>query len=114
MFYGAKSTLFGSFYVHGGLLGVLLGGIIAGYLCRRLDGMLAPETPPLIKSVAIAWLSVLWMIWASSTTWGLMAIGAMVIPALFVWIFLPKTKSERRIKMELWQTASKSVYSIRQ
>ena len=68
--------------MHGGLMGVLLGGLLAGYLSRRLDGMLADETSRLVKSIAIAWISVLWMVWGSGTTWTVMILGAMAIPAL--------------------------------
>ena len=90
---GAKSSLMGNFYDHGGWIGVLLGCMLAGFLCRRLDGMLAQETSNLVKSVGITWLSILWMVWASSTTWGMMAIGAMAIPALAALLFLPRDSS---------------------
>lgn len=93
--YGSKSSLMGSFYDHGGWVGVLLGCLLAGYLSRRLDGMLAPETSNLVKSMGITWLSILWMVWASSSTWGMMAIGAMAMPALAAWLFLPKTSSRQ-------------------
>lgn len=93
--YGAKSSLMGSFYDHGGWVGVLLGCLLVGYLSRRLDGMLAPETPVLVKSVGITWLSILWMVWASSSTWGMMAIGALAMPALAAWLFLPKVSGRR-------------------
>lgn len=92
---GTKSSLLGSFYHHGGWVGVLLGSLLAGYLSRRLDGMLAEETSNLVKSVGITWLSILWMVWASSTTWGMMALGAMAMPALVSWLFLPKASSQR-------------------
>lgn len=93
--FGAKSSLMGNFYDHGGWVGVLLGCLSAGYLSRRLDGMLVGETSNLVKSVAITWLSVMWMVWASNTTWGMMAIGAMAMPALASWLFLPKVSSKR-------------------
>ncbi|MEW6284999.1 MAG: hypothetical protein AB1509_02115 [Chloroflexota bacterium] len=96
--YGSKSSLMGSFYDHGGWAGVLLGCLLAGYLSRRLDGMLAPETSSLVKSTGITWLSILWMVWASSSTWGMMAIGAMAMPALAVWLFLPKISARRDSK----------------
>ena len=96
MLRGAKSSLMGSFYDHGSWIGVLLGCLLAGYLSRRLDGMLAPETSTLVKSLGITWLSILWMVWASSTAWGMMAVGAMAMPALASWLFLPKALSKRK------------------
>jgi len=90
---GSKSSMLGSFYNHGGWIGVLLGCLFAGFLSRRLDGMLAPESSDFVKSVGITWLSVIWMVWASSTTWGLMALGGMAMPALVSWLFLSKVPS---------------------
>jgi hypothetical protein len=107
--YGAKSSLLGSFYTHGGLLGVLIGGVLAGYLSRRLDGMLAEETSILVKSVAISWLSALWMVWGSGTTWTVMILGAMAMPALAVWFSLPKLAYKREPNTQsdlLWGKAN--------
>jgi hypothetical protein len=100
--YGAKSSLMGSFYDHGGWVGVLLGCLLAGYLSRRLDGMLSPESSNLVRSVGITWLSILWMVWASSSTWGLMAIGAMAMPALATWFFLPKATRRQNLDPQGW------------
>lgn len=90
LLYGAKSSLLGSFYNHGGLIAVVIGSSLAGFLCRRLDGMLNKNTPILVKSVAIAWLSNLWMIWGSGTTWSLMLIGLIALPGFAVWLVTPK------------------------
>lgn len=100
---GAKSSLLGSFYDHGGWAGVVLGCLLAGFLSRRLDGMLAEETSNLVKSVGITWLSILWMVWASSSTWGMMAIGAMAMPALVSWLFLSKGSSRRRAGVQQYE-----------
>lgn len=96
LMYGAKSSLPGTFYEHGGWVGVLIGCILAGYLSRRLDGMLIEKNSVLVKSVAVAWMSVLWMVWASGTAWGMMVMGTMALPALAAWLFLSKTSPRRR------------------
>lgn len=109
---GAKSSLVGSFYQHGGWVGVLLGCLFAGYLSRRLDGMLAPQASNLVKSVGITWLSVLWMIWASSSTWGMMAIGAMTIPALASWLFLAKISPQQNDREQSLDIYPDQAYSL--
>jgi hypothetical protein len=93
---GAKSSLLGSFYIHGGLLAVLIGAGLTGFLSRRLDGMLAKETSPLVKGVAIAWLSVLWMIWGSHDFWGIMVLGGISMPVLATWLFLKKGEIKKK------------------
>lgn len=113
LLYGAKSSLMGSFYDHGGWVGVLLGCLLAGFLSRRLDGMLAPETPVLVKSVGMTWLSILWMMWASSSTWGMMAIGAMAMPALAAWLFLPKVSAKRTAWTQGWDPHADQALSQR-
>jgi hypothetical protein len=108
LLFAAKSSLMGYFYDHGGWVGILLGCLFAGYLSRRLDGMLAPETSNLVKSVGITWLSVMWMVWASSTTWGMMAIGGMAMPALVSWFFLPKVPKKRKLSVDIHSTPAYS------
>jgi len=93
LLYGAKSSMPGTFYEHGGLIGVLIGCLLAGFLSRRLDGMLIQESSTLVKSVAIAWMSILWMVWASGTAWSMMAMGIMALPSLVSWLFLSKVPS---------------------
>jgi oligosaccharide repeat unit polymerase len=90
---GAKSSLFGSLYGSGGILGVILGSWFVGFLCRKMDGMMNPENPILVKAVGITWLSTLWMIWGSSIPWGLNVIGALALPGIFLWIFSPKQRA---------------------
>ena len=84
--YGAKSSLLGSFYGEGGLVGVILLAALAGFLSRKLDGMVTPDAPLLVRTTGIAWMSVLWMVWGSSDTWGLMTFGILGLPALFLWL----------------------------
>ncbi|GAB4403117.1 MAG: hypothetical protein OHK003_30840 [Anaerolineales bacterium] len=110
--YGAKSSLMGSLYDHGGWVGVLLGCLLAGHLSRRLDGMLMAETHILVKSTAITWLSILWMVWASSSTWGIMAIGAMAMPAFAGWLFMPKVSSRQVSRMKGFDAQSGQIHSV--
>jgi hypothetical protein len=88
--FGAKSSLMGSFYGSGGLIGVILLMALMGYGCRKLDGMLAPENPILIKALGISWMSILWMVWGSHDYWGVTVFGVIVIPAILIWIVSPK------------------------
>lgn len=90
LLYGSKSTLLGSFYNEGGVLGVILLAAAAGFLSRKLDGMLLPQSPSLVRATGVAWLSVLWMVWGSSDTWGIMALGILAMPTLAMWLFAPK------------------------
>lgn len=87
---GQKSGLLGSFYSEGGILGVLILMAVAGYLSRKLDGMLSADSPILVRSLGIAWLSTLWMIWGSDDTWALNVLGTLAIPTIALWLFSRK------------------------
>ena len=106
--YGAKTSLFGSFYAHGGLIGVILLSVFAGFLCRKLDAMLSTESPNLVKTAGICMLSILWMAWGSSDTWCLMTMGTLVLPAIVVWVFAPKSRGQPHIIEPSPTTASRS------
>jgi hypothetical protein len=92
LLYGAKSTLVGSFYADGGILGVIIITLIAGYLSRKLDGMLYSESHILAKATGIAWMSVLWIIWGSNSSWGVLTLGILSFPAIVLWILSPKKR----------------------
>jgi hypothetical protein len=66
-----------------------------GFASRKLDGMLAPESPLLVRATGVAWMSVLWMVWGSADYWGVMTLGILGLPALAVWIVAPKMRRER-------------------
>ena len=85
LLYGSKSTLLGSFYGDGGLPAVLALSALTGFLARRLDGMLQPEASPLRHALGVAWMSMLWMVWQSSETWGIMTLGTVALPAIAMW-----------------------------
>lgn len=90
LLYGAKSTLFGSFYREGGLLGVVLIAATAGFLSRRLDSMMSLQAPLLVRAAGVAWMSLLWMVWQSTYSWTMINLGVLVMPALAMWLFAPK------------------------
>jgi len=100
LYYGGKSTLFGSFYTSGGIFGVGVFSWLAGILSRKLDGMLAEDSPNLIKAIGISWMSVLWLGWASSARWNILIIGALFLPGLALWIVAPKITS---VEIRLFQ-----------
>jgi len=95
MLVGSKVTLLGSFYRNGGLLAVLIQMALMGFLSRKADGLLRRDGPALLQAVALAWLSVLWMVWASSDTWALTVLGAMTVPAVALWLASPKVARQR-------------------
>ncbi len=97
LLYGAKSSLIGSFYAHGSVVAVILLMWLAGVLSRKLDGMLAEDSPLLIKAIGISWMSVLWMVWGSADYWGIMVLGALFIPGLAVWLFSPKERLQNQV-----------------
>jgi hypothetical protein len=84
--YGAKSSLLGSFYGHAGFVGIVFFMAIAGLLSRKLDGMLQLEAPTLIRATGISFMSMLWMVWNSSDTWGLVTLGTIAMPVIFIWL----------------------------
>ena len=98
LLYGAKSSLLGSFYGEGGLFAVLIMAAITGFLSRKLDGMLHPDSPLLVRATGVAWMSVLWMIWQSSDTWGIMALGILGLPTLVMWLLAPKVHRPKVIR----------------
>lgn len=97
LLYGAKSTLLGSFYSEGWLVGVVLFAALAGFLSRKMDGMLQPQSPLLVRATGIAWMSILWMVWQSSDTWGVISLGVLALPSLVLWIIAPKLRRRRYV-----------------
>ncbi|MCX7753849.1 MAG: hypothetical protein N2117_01205 [Anaerolineales bacterium] len=96
--YGSKSSLLGSFYGNGGILGVIVLMAVMGFLLRKVDGMLSRESHLIVKSIGFTWTCFLWMIWGSHDYWGAMVIGSNTIPALFFWLAAPKAASVTHAK----------------
>lgn len=95
LLHGAKSSLIGSFYTEGGIIAVVLMMALAGWLSRKLDGMLYLDSPPLVKSTGIVWMSLLWMIWGSADYWALTMLGMIALPTIGLWLLSPKTVRKR-------------------
>lgn len=108
LLYGAKSSLLGSFYAEGGILGVAVLSGLAGFLSRKVDGMLLPDSNIIIKALALSWMSVSWMIWGSNDVWVLMIMGVMSMPVLGMWIVAPKYR-RRKISNGLIQSEGRFV-----
>jgi len=83
--YGAKDTVLGSFYRHGGVVAVVLGMALLGLLLRRLDRLVAAGKTDLARAVGVVWLSNLWMMFASNDIWilGNVFINGMPFFALY-------------------------------
>jgi hypothetical protein len=108
LLFGAKSSLLGSFYANGGIIAVGLLMWIVGVMSRRLDGMLAEDSPVLVRAIGISWLSMMWMVWGSDDYWGLMVMGILLIPGLVLWVVAPKHKPHDRIAWPAGASASSS------
>lgn len=99
--YGAKSALIGDFYSSGNLFGVIIGMWLFGFIGRRIDGMIDPTSPILLKSIGICWTGTLWMVWGSDLTWGVNTLGALTIPGVALWLAMPKSGTSLKRKVEL-------------
>lgn len=99
MLYGKKSSLIGSFYSDGGWVGVVILMGLMGFLTRKMDGMLANDSPQIVKAVGVSWLCVMWMVWGSHDYWGFMTLGFLTAPGLAYWLVSPKL-SRKHAKQE--------------
>lgn len=88
--YGSKSSLLGSFYGNGGIVGVIVLMAVMGFLLRKVDGMMSKDSHLIIQSIGFTWTCFLWMIWGSHDYWGAIVVGVNAIPGLFLWLFAPK------------------------
>lgn len=98
LLYGAKSSLLGSFYAHGGWLAIVALAYLAGVLSRKLDGWVEISSPQLLQAVGTAWMSALWMVWGSSDTWAINLLGAMAIPGVALWLAAPKYRARGKAR----------------
>jgi oligosaccharide repeat unit polymerase len=88
--FGSKSSLIGSFYGNGGIIGVILLMMLMGFLLRKIDGMVSKDSHLVVRAVGVTWTGFLWMIWGSHDYWGAIVVGVNAIPAIFLWLFSPK------------------------
>jgi hypothetical protein len=90
-----KYTMVGSFYADGGLFAVLVEMGLVGLLTRKMDGMLQSESPLIVQTLAICWMSLFWMMWGGAPTWALVRIGLFLMPCFGMWLVSSKEKTAR-------------------
>jgi hypothetical protein len=81
---GPKSSVVGNLYTFGSIPAVLIGMAGAGFLCRKLDGMLTPRQPAAVRALGFTYLSFLWMFFGSNTDWTLQYIVLTALPFVTV------------------------------
>jgi hypothetical protein len=84
MMLGGKDTVIGDLYSYGNLFAILLGMPILGFLTRKLDGWVVPETPVAVRALGYAWLGYYYMLYASALPWGAACLYINIIPFLGV------------------------------
>jgi hypothetical protein len=87
--YHAKSTVIGSFYGYGGILGVIIGMACLGWLLRKMDGLLQRTQPLLVNLWAVMVLSTVWLGILGSIEWWYKVIMMWSLP-LFALVLLAK------------------------
>jgi len=83
---GAKSTVVGSFYRHGGPLSVVLGMFLLGLLTRGLDRLVAAGRTDLGRTLGMAWMANVWIMFGSSDLWILQNLFIHAIPFVGFWL----------------------------
>lgn len=78
--YGAKDTVIGDLYSCGGLIAIIIGMPILGWLSRKLDGFLSPQSPLAIRAIGICWLSTYWLSFGSNISWAFCGIYLISVP----------------------------------
>ena len=85
-FLGPKATIIGSFYGHGGIIGVVLGMAILGVLTRRLDKLVAEGKTDLGRAIGIVWMAGIWMMFGSNDSWVVGEMFVCGLPFFGMWI----------------------------
>jgi len=84
LMYRKKSSLIGSFYRIGGLLGAFLLMALLGWVLARAEVFLSPAAASPIRAIAIVWFSMLWIMWAGSAVWSLRMMFMSGLPGLLI------------------------------
>ncbi len=69
MMFGGKSSVIGDLYGFGGIFTIAGGMFILGFLARKLDGLLSPQAPVVMRALGVVWLSALWIMLAGALLW---------------------------------------------
>jgi len=99
---GSKTMVFGSLYDFGGVLGVILGMAILGFLARKLDGFIFARSPLILRTLGIVWLGMVWMIFGSNLVWGAAGLFLSGVPLggiVIVNKIFPKAESRISIRI---------------
>ncbi len=96
--HGNKSSFIGTFYSEGGVFAVALMSGVWGYLSRKMDGLVLPESPVLLKSLGIIWISMLWMVWGSGDYWALDQYYTVALPTIALWLVAEKSGRTAMVK----------------
>jgi len=96
--HGNKSSFIGTFYSEGGVFAVAFMSGIWGYLSRKMDGLILPESPILLKSLGIVWISMLWMVWGSGDYWALDQYYTVALPTIVLWFVAKERKRTATVK----------------
>lgn len=83
---GAKSTVMGAFYGHGGAVGVLVGMLFLGVAARKLDGLVGNSRTDLGRALGIVWMANVWMMFASSDVYIMGNLFIYAMPFLALWL----------------------------
>jgi hypothetical protein len=82
MMHGSKSMVFGSLYECGGLVGIIVGMLLLGFLARKMDGLISTRSPMVLRILGIVWMGEIWMIFGSSLMWGAQELFISGLPCL--------------------------------
>jgi hypothetical protein len=77
---GPKSSMIGNLYTFGSMPAIMIGMAIAGFFCRKLDGMLLPDQPAAVRALGFTYLSFIWLMFGSNADWTLQYIAVAAVP----------------------------------
>lgn len=88
---GHKTTVIGDLYSFGGYYAIIFGMILMALILLRLDKYLLTTESFNGRVLGVTYLSTIWMVFASSLTWGLSVILLIGAPA-YTWITIKSLK----------------------
>jgi hypothetical protein len=99
MTFGSKNTVIGDLYGAGGIMGIILGMPLLGFLTRKLDGFLSPQAPLAVRAAGSIWVGSYWMMFGSAINWAFSCFYLAGIPfiaiVLMAKIATPDTENAR-------------------
>jgi hypothetical protein len=102
---GAKHTVIGDLYGSGGIIAIFLGMPLLGFLTRKLDGFLSPQSPLVVRALGSTWLGTYWMMFGSALTWSFAGLYLSAVPFLAIlfmnMVLTPKDVREKNKQASL-------------